>query len=151
MGAMTKPTKRTFVDVTSGDFIEYYGEERKPAFRRSPFGKRWSKVAFEAHIQLATTPGIFTNDFRVFHLLMPTIEQGNVVYINQAMMARQLKMPASVVSRSIRKLVEKGVLERAESASGRVYRLNPMFAWYGADNGAHTSAIKSWGSSKRIQ
>lgn len=101
-------------------------------------------MAFECNAALAKMEGIFTNDFRVFHMIMPTIQDGNLVYINQSLMAKALGMPPSVVSRSLRKLIVKGVIERVDSASGRTYRLNPNFAWYGSDNGAHTQSVKQW-------
>jgi hypothetical protein len=140
MGAV----KRTFIDPATGDYVEMFGGETARGWRRSPFGKRWMKMSYEAHIQLAKTPGIFTNDFRVFHLLMPTIHDGNIVYINQSSMGKELGMPASVVNRSIRNLIAKGVIERSDSSNGRLYRLNPHFAWYGSDNGGHTRAVMAW-------
>lgn len=100
-------------------------------------------MAFEANIQIAVMEGIHANDFRVFHLLLPTIERGNEVYVSVVGMAKQLRTTVPVVSRSLRKLVERGIIERA-AGDRRVYRLNPWFGWYGADAGAHTQAIKEW-------
>lgn len=144
---------RTFVDLTTGDYFDLYTPtaDEQTKRRRSPFGKRWCKMAFEANIQLAKMDGIYTNDFRVFHLILPTIHEGDLVYINQSQMARELGMVPSVVSRSIRKLIEKRILERVDSASGRVYRLSPEFAWYGPDNGRHGKAIKDWRKKALIQ
>ena len=106
-------------------------------------------MAFEANIQLATLDGIHTSDFRVFHMIMPTIQDGNQVYINLTGIARALKTTVPVVSRSVRKLIQKGILERVEGQV-RVYQLNPSFGWYGSDNGVHTQAIKHW-SSRSVQ
>lgn len=139
----------TFIDKDSGDYFEYHrGTDAKPILRRSPFGKRWFKMAFEANAQLAQTEGIFTADFRVFHMLLPTIERGNQVYVNVSALAKSIRTTAPVVSRSIRKLVQKDVLRRVGE---RVYELNPSFGWYGSDNGAHTMAVKNWAQSRTLQ
>lgn len=138
----------TFVDKETGDYFEYHrGTDVKPAHRRSPFGKRWFKMAFEANVQLAQMEDIHASDFRVFHMLLPTIEQGNQVYVNVMALAKALNTTSPVVSRSIRKLVARGIIRRAGS---RVYELNPTFGWYGADNGAHTLAVKNWASTQVV-
>ena len=106
-------------------------------------------MAFECHAALAKT--IYRGaDYRVFHMIMPSIHDGSLVWINQTSLAKELAMPVSNVSRSIKRLIEAGVIERLETASGRTYRLNPNFAWYGPDNGEHTAAVKEW-SVQRIQ
>jgi len=102
-------------------------------------------MAFEAHIHLAQSP-MTGADYRVFHLIMPSIQDGNRVWVNKTALGKQLGMSASNVSRSIAKMEQIGVLLREETASGRFYSLNPSFAWYGPDNGAHTQAVKAWRS-----
>lgn len=136
--------KRIYREIDSNARYQMTSDnESKPHFR-TPFGKRWMRMSFEAHIQLAKTPGIFTNDFRVFHLIMPSIHEGNMVYINQSSIAKELGMPASVVSRSLRNLISKGILERSDSPNPRLYQLNPHFAWYRSDNMEHMKALKRW-------
>ena len=77
-------------------------------------------------------------------MIMPSIHDGNVVYVNQRELAKDLRVHEAAVSRSIRRLLAVGVFEKWETMAGRTLRLNPNFGWYGADNGAHTAAVRQW-------
>jgi hypothetical protein len=136
--------REIFVSTTNpGKYVEQVDHGAVKSFRRSPFGKRWHKMAFECHTALAKS-NITGSDYRVFHMIMPSIEDGAHVYVNQTQLGKELGMTASNVARSLRRLIEAGVIRKIVSASGRLYMLNPNFAWYGADNGDHSQAVKDW-------
>jgi DNA-binding MarR family transcriptional regulator len=111
--------------------------------QRSPFGKRWHKMAFDTYRVLAKS-SLTGADFRVLFMIMPWIHNGNMVKVNQSVLARELNTQQSSVSRSIRRLISVGVLDRLDTMAGRAYFLNPHFGWYGADNGEHTQAVNRW-------
>lgn len=97
------------------------------------------------HVELAKaiTRG---SDFKVFHMIMPSLYDGNMVYVNQVQLGKELGIEPTHISRSLKRLVNAGIIERLDlTLSGKVYRLNPRIAWKGGnENSIHTKAIKSW-------
>lgn len=73
-------------------------------------------------------------DRAILDYLMAYMEIGNYCTINQKMLAEEIGIAAPNVSRSIKKLVEKGILLKEDKKNGRlnIYRINPEFAWKGA-------------------
>ena len=65
----------------------------------------------------------------------------NLIQVNQAEVAEQVGMNRHNVNRSIKKLIELGVvLEGVKIGVSRSYRLNPNFGWKGSAKG-HREAL----------
>ena len=65
----------------------------------------------------------------------------NLIQVNQAEIARDLGMQRQNVQRSIKRLMELGViLEGVKIGVSRSYRLNPSFGWKGSAKG-HREAL----------
>lgn len=140
-----------FISTTNpGDYVEIVNNRETRQFKRSPYGKRWHKMSFEGHIYLAKSD-LTGTDYRVLHMLLPSIQDGSIVYINQTHLAQDLGMKPNNVCRSIQRLIDLKIIERMNlKMTGRVYRLNPRIGWYGADNGDHVKAIKDWDAAQSM-
>lgn len=136
--------KRDVKDLSNG--ITYYTAvdlARRPA--RSPFGKKWCKMALSGFDKLSKLDVTLT-DLRVLFVVMSSLEDKHRVYVNQTVIARQLAIYQPAVSKSMRRLLDLDVLRKTPGTAGRftVYHLNPYYAWYGGDNEDHYRTIKDW-------
>ena len=90
---------------------------------------------------------------------LPGFDYENLIQVNQAEVSEQVGMNRHNVKRSIKKLIELGViLEGVKIGISRSYRLNPNFGWKGSAKGhrealhEHLKVIKdkgaqgAWGS-----
>ena len=69
------------------------------------------------------------------------LDYENLIQVNQAEVAEQVGMNRHNVNRSIKKLIELGVvLEGVKIGVSRSYRLNPNFGWKGSAKG-HREAL----------
>lgn len=72
-------------------------------------------------------------EYRVRDWLMGTIGIGNYVYVNQAHMARRLRIQRAEASRAIKRLIELGILLRGpKSGRSNTYMVSPAFCFAGA-------------------
>ena len=72
-------------------------------------------------------------EYRVRDWLMGTIGIGNYVYVNQAEMARRLRIERATASRAIKRLIELGILLRGpKSGRSNTYMVSPAFCFAGA-------------------
>jgi biotin operon repressor len=73
--------------------------------------------------------------------LLSVLDYENLIQVSQADIARELDMHRQHVQRSIKRLLELGiVLEGVRIGISRSYRLNPNFGWKGSAKG-HREAL----------
>ena len=81
------------------------------------------------------------NDFKVLMKLLSVLDYENLIQVSQADVARELNMHRQHVQRSIKRLIDLGiVLEGVRIGISRSYRLNPNFGWKGSAKG-HREAL----------
>ena len=81
------------------------------------------------------------NDMKVMWAMLARLDYENLIQVNQAEVAEQVGMNRHNVNRSIKKLIELGVvLEGVKIGVSRSYRLNPNFGWKGSAKG-HREAL----------
>ena len=69
------------------------------------------------------------NDFKVLMKLLSVLDYENLIQVSQADIARELDMHRQHVQRSIKRLIQLGIiLEGVKIGISRSYRLNPSFA-----------------------
>lgn len=85
-------------------------------------------------------------EYRVRDWLMGTIGIGNYVHVNQAEMARRLRIQRADASRAIKRLIDLGILiQGPKSGRSNTYMVSPAFCFAGnLENGikARKEAIK---------
>lgn len=95
------------------------------------FGKGWVAMAQDA-LKILATADIGDQARRVLFMVLAKIDFENYILLNQAEIAKDLRMDKAHVSRSVKKLEELGVLLRGPKAGrSTTYRLNPHFGWKG--------------------
>ena len=73
--------------------------------------------------------------------MLARLDYENLIQVNQAEVSEQVGMNHHNVNRSIKKLIELGViLEGVKIGISRSYRLNPNFGWKGSAKG-HREAL----------
>ena len=76
------------------------------------------------------------NDFKVLMKLLSVLDYENLIQVSQADIARELDMHRQHVQRSIKRLIQLGIiLEGVKIGISRSYRLNPSFGWKGSAKG----------------
>ena len=81
------------------------------------------------------------NDFKVLMKLLSVLDYENLIQVSQADIARELDMHRQHVQRSIKQLIQLGIiLEGVKIGISRSYRLNPSFGWKGSAKG-HREAL----------
>ncbi len=78
--------------------------------------------------------GLTVTDYRVFFRLLSHLEFENWINITHQMIADELEVSRANVSRSMKKLVEKEIIERHKDPKDKRrirYRLNPAHGWMG--------------------
>ena len=71
-------------------------------------------------------------EYRVRDWLMGTIGIGNYVHVNQAEMARRLRIERATASRAIKRLIELGILiQGPKSGRSNTYMVSPAFCFSG--------------------
>ena len=71
-------------------------------------------------------------EYRVRDWLMGTIGIGNYVHVNQAEMARRLRIQRADASRAIKRLIELGILiQGPKSGRSNTYMVSPAFCFAG--------------------
>lgn len=86
----------------------------------------------DGFLRLAKEPDLTGADRRVLDVLMANLDFENYILLNHEYIAEYLEMRKQNVSRSIVKLVDKGILVRgAKSGKHNTYRLNAFFGWKG--------------------
>ena len=99
-------------------------------------------MAQEAMMMLAQS-NLTGNDMKVMWAMLARLDYENLIQVNQAEVSEQVGMNRHNVNRSIKKLIELGViLEGVKIGISRSYRLNPNFGWKGSAKG-HREALRA--------
>jgi len=123
--------KISSVDLETGEILDYalVAVQKK---RRNDF-RRWAAMDLDAIDEVSESDFLRGDDFRVLLKLIARLDFENLINIVQADIAKQLKMQPSHVNRSIKRLIEIGIiLEGPKIGRSRTYRLNPNYAWRGS-------------------
>lgn len=93
----------------------------------------------EGFLRLSREKDLTGNDYRVLNVFFGNLDFENYIQISQQSIANYLEMNKQHVSRSTKKLVEKGILiEGGKVGRHNTYRLNPFYGWKGkADKEFH--------------
>ena len=127
------------IDQQTGEVIEGFVAYVVPK-RKNGFQKGWMAMAQEAMMMLAQS-NLTGNDMKVMWAMLARLDYENLIQVNQAEVAEQVGMNRHHVNRSIKKLIELGVvLEGVKIGISRSYRLNPNFGWKGSAKG-HREAL----------
>ena len=130
------------IDHQTGEVVEGFVAYVVPK-RKNGFQKGWMAMAQEAMMMLAQS-NLTGNDMKVMWAMLARLDYENLIQVNQAEVSEQVGMNRHNVNRSIKKLIELGViLEGVKIGISRSYRLNPNFGWKGSAKGhrevLHTS------------
>ena len=128
------------IDHQTGEVVEGFVAYVVPK-RKNGFQKGWMAMAQEAMMMLAQS-NLTGNDMKVMWAMLARLDYENLIQVNQAEVSEQVGMNRHNVNRSIKKLIELGViLERAsKSALAALGKLNPNFGWKGSAKG-HREAL----------
>ena len=127
------------IDQQTGEVVEGFVAYVVPK-RKNGFQKGWMAMAQEAMMMLAQS-NLTGNDMKVMWAMLARLDYENLIQVNQAEVAEQVGMNRHHVNRSIKKLIELGVvLEGVKIGISRSYRLNPNFGWKGSAKG-HREAL----------
>ena len=127
------------IDQQTGEVIEGFVAYVVPK-RKNGFQKGWMAMAQEAMMMLAQS-NLTGNDMKVMWAMLARLDYENLIQVNQAEVAEQVGMNRHNVNRSIKKLIELGVvLEGVRIGISLSYRLNPNFGWKGSAKG-HREAL----------
>ena len=127
------------IDQQTGEVIEGFVAYVVPK-RKNGFQKGWMAMAQESMMMLAQS-NLTGNDMKVMWAMLARLDYENLIQVNQAEVAEQVGMNRHNVNRSIKKLIDLGVvLEGVRIGISRSYRLNPNFGWKGSAKG-HREAL----------
>lgn len=86
----------------------------------------------EGFLRLAKDKDLTGTDRRVLDVYFGNLDFSNFIQISQQAIADYLEMKQEHVSRSTRKLIDKGILvEGTKVGRHNTYRLNPFYGWKG--------------------
>ena len=123
------------IDHQTGEVVEGFVAYVVPK-RKNGFQKGWMAMAQEAMMMLAQS-NLTGNDMKVMcRAMLARLDYEKLIQVNQAEVSEQVGMNRHNVNRSIKKLIELGViLEGVKIGISRSYRLNPNFGWKGSAKG----------------
>ena len=96
------------IDQQTGEVIEGFVAYVVPK-RKNGFQKGWMAMAQEAMMMLAQS-NLTGNDMKVMWAMLARLDYENLIQVNQAEVAEQVGMNRHNVNRSIKKLIELGVV-----------------------------------------
>lgn len=121
-----------------------------PEARKSPFGKDWFAVAQDALNFLAQNRrSLGEEGFAVFCALASRLDFENYILVNQAEIARAMKMDRGNVNKAIKRLEALGILIRGpKSGVSPTFMMNPKVGWKGKTrnhfNALQQARAKGW-------
>ena len=122
------------IDSETGEIIDGFVAYVVPK-RKNGFGQGWLAMA-QNGAEILSKSNLSGNDFKVLMKLLSVLDYENLIQVSQADIARELDMHRQHVQRSIKRLLELGiVLEGVRIGISRSYRLNPNFGWKGSAKG----------------
>lgn len=114
-------------EILPGGFVAYVAPKRRNAFTAG-----WVAMAQDAATLIAQSD-LEGQDLKVLFGLIGRLDFENLLVLNQAELAREIKMHRQHVNRSVRRLVHMGILLQGPRIGvSRSYRLNPRFGWKGS-------------------
>ena len=127
------------IDLETGEIIDGFVAYVVPK-RKNGFGQGWLAMA-QNGAEILAQSNLSGNDFKVLMKLLSVLDYENLIQVSQAEIARELNMHRQHVQRSIKRLLDLGiVLEGVKIGISRSYRLNPKFGWKGSAKG-HREAL----------
>ena len=127
------------IDSETGEIIDGFVAYVVPK-RKNGFGHGWLAMA-QNGAEILAQSNLSGNDFKVLMKLLSVLDYENLIQVSQADVARELNMHRQHVQRSIKRLIDLGiVLEGVRIGISRSYRLNPNFGWKGSAKG-HREAL----------
>ncbi len=96
----------------------------------------YTMFAFGSEI-ISEIKGLTVNDYRVFFRLLSHLEFENWINVTHQTIADELEVDRANVSRSIKKLIQKEIIEKHKDSRDKRrirYRLNPLYGWMGDAN-----------------
>lgn len=127
------------IDSETGEIIDGFVAYVVPK-RKNGFGQGWLAMA-QNGAEILAQSNLSGNDFKVLMKLLSVLDYENLIQVSQAEIARELNMHRQHVQRSIKRLLDLGiVLEGVKIGISRSYRLNPNFGWKGSAKG-HIEAL----------
>lgn len=127
------------IDSETGEIIDGFVAYVVPK-RKNGFGQGWLAMA-QNGAEILAQSNLSGNDFKVLMKLLSVLDYENLIQVSQAEIARELNMHRQHVQRSIKRLLDMGiVLEGVKIGISRSYRLNPNFGWKGSAKG-HREAL----------
>ena len=128
------------IDMNTGEVLEDGFVAYVTPKRKNGFGTGWVAMAQHA-MDLLADSDLDGQGWRVLAKLLSRLDFENLLVLNQAELARDLKMHRQHVQRAIKKLIELGVLlEGPRIGISRSYRLDPNFGWKGSARN-HVTAL----------
>lgn len=133
-----KMRKVTQIDLETGEdlggFVAVVRPKQKSAFQRH---FTMNQAALEL---LAKT--LTGEQFKVLMMLLASLDYENFIQVAQADIAEKLEMQKTNISRSVKRLINLGVIiEGPKIGKSKSYRLNPHFGWKGSVSN-HKKALK---------
>ena len=127
------------IDSETGEIIDGFVAYVVPK-RKNGFGQGWLAMA-QNGAEILAQSNLSGNDFKVLMKLLSVLDYENLIQVSQAEIARELNMHRQHVQRSIKRLLDLGiVLGGVKIGISRSYRLNPNFGWKGSAKG-HREAL----------
>ncbi len=84
--------------------------------------------------RLSEVEGLTGTDYRVLHNLLSHLDFENWINVTQTVVSEELQIKKPHISKSIKKLVDKGIIEKHKDRNDKRkirYRLNPEYGWRG--------------------
>jgi biotin operon repressor len=131
--------KVTQVDLETGEDLGGFVAVIRPK-QKSAFERHFTMNQAALELLAKTLTG---EQFKVLMMLLASLDYENFIQVAQADIAEKLEMQKTNVSRSIKGLIDLGVIiEGPKIGRSKSYRLNPQFGWKGTVNN-HKKALKN--------
>ncbi|EDE7522522.1 MarR family transcriptional regulator [Salmonella enterica subsp. enterica serovar Enteritidis] len=131
--------KVTQVDLETGEVLGGFVAVIRPK-QKSAFERHFTMNQAALELLAKTLTG---EQFKVLMMLLASLDYENFIQVAQADIAEKLEMQKTNVSRSIKGLINLGVIiEGPKIGRSKSYRLNPQFGWKGTVNN-HKKALKN--------
>ena len=131
--------KVTQVDLETGEDLGGFVAVIRPK-QKSAFERHFTMNQATLELLAKTLTG---EQFKVLMMLLASLDYENFIQVAQADIAEKLEMQKTNVSRSIKGLIDIGVIiEGPKIGRSKTYRLNPQFGWKGTVSN-HKKALKN--------
>lgn len=131
--------KVTQVDLETGEDLGGFVAVIRPK-QKSAFERHFTMNQAALELLAKTLTG---EQFKVLMMLLASLDYENFIQVAQADIAEKLEMQKTNVSRSIKGLIDLGVIiEGPKIGRSKTYRLNPQFGWKGTVSN-HKKVLKN--------